>query len=659
MKNRLYKSLFAVAISMSCVFGFASAPVIRDLPLVNIGDNENNIGTDNNFFVFTNAFKLDDYISQSGGSPIASLIWSFDEFSGPPPGNDAVTHWFQINGQDSILVGTAAVNAEALGGFTNHKTPTNMRTSTGMASFRDVVLSPVASDPPFHPLSGDLTEHALGKNVRFYASNGTDVGFKDTKVQSVDGTNDSLSGGSTFFVVAQDDTFTTGDPSTGTPATWLFTTGLATKYYSAGNAAIGVTVAAASNQFRQGGWQNNSQDWLKYSAVGSESVVRAKYYMFASPTTAGNKNQIPSIRLRVQERFAVTNALVVSGTNVASGVAINNTTQELMPSEDPTKPSLYRVDFVPICTPFLISGPFEGFQRYWDVYGDNAVFSGTIAMTESVIGTYPKALIDPSLVLPDKTYVGTDFHTYFPTDASQLVYIGGGATGTFPPAGPAPFPTTVDVDTPTAGAELDSSNVGASPRIGVPVREFNPPQDSGSPAAIATLVRADENKQYVVRWHLTSTKQTNRQSHVRIRSRSIGFGWSTQLEMSGAWVGNGGTDTSGGANNQLAQEAHPGIGSLNPDKIGTENGGWYTQVLSTPISLDIRPDKTGTWQQRMPNIALQPLPGSTSFGSADRAWRFGMDILDTLSNGLLKDLEEGNEFIDQLELRTYDLVPDN
>jgi len=644
-------SLFAVAISMSCVFGFASAPVIRDLPSVNIGDNENNIGTDNNFFVFTNAFKLDDYISQSGGSPIASLIWSFDEFSGP----DADTRWFQINGLDSVLLGNTAIIADQTAGFTAHKTPTNnLRAVSSMASFRDVVLSPVSGVPPFTPSSTDLANHAIGKFVRFYASNGTEVGYKDTDIKSTDGTSDSLSGGGTFFTVTQDDTFTTGDPSSTGVTGWQFAGNtLSTKVYSSANAAIGASVATSSNLFRQGGWQANAAEWLEYSLVNTANVVRAKYYMYASPTTPGNKNQIPSIRLRVQERFAVTNGLVISG-NIGNAVT-DPTTQELLPSEDPTKPSLYRVDFVPICTPFMSSSIYEGFQRYWDVYGDQPGFSGTIAMTESVIGMYPKTLIDPSVGTLNKTYTGADFYTYFPSDNSTLVYVTTTVPGAFPTSGTAPLPTIVEK---TTGVELDSSLVTGDTNVGVPVREFNPPQDYGN---IPSLVRAEEGKQYVVRWHLTSTKATNRQSHVRVRARSVGFGWSTQLELGGAWIFNAlPPTTTAGANNTIAQEAHPGVGSMNPDQlVAGENGGWYTQVLPTPISTDIRPDKTGTWQARMPLIAAQPGPGSASFGSADRAWRFGMDILDTLSTGDLKALEQGNEFIDRLELRTYDLVPDN
>jgi hypothetical protein len=453
-------------------------------------------------------------------------------------------------------------------------------------------------------------------------------------------------------VVTQDDTFTTGDPSSTGLNGWAFGGNtLGTKVYNATTAAIGVNVPAASNQFRNGSWQANALEWLQYELVNSTSVVRAKYYMYAAPTQAGNKNQITSIRLRVQERFAVTHGLVLSG-NIGN-TAYDPTYQELLPSEDPALPSLYRVDFVPICTPFMASSGFEGFQRYWDTYGDLNQFSGTVAMTESVIGMYPKSLIDPSAGTLNKTYSGGDFHLYFPSDCSTQLYVLSSTPGAFPTSGTGTLPTVTDRPT---GVELDSSAV-ASTVVGIPLREFNPPQDYSN---IASLVRVEEGKQYVARWHVTSTKATNRQSHVRLRARAVGFAWSQQLELGGAWIGAEGSAT-GHANNQIAQEAHPGVGSLNPDKlVPGENGGWYTQILQTPMSLDIRPDRTGTLAARMPLISAQPGPGSSTYGgSLDRAWRFGMDIMDTLSGGELKALEEGNMLVDRLELRTYDLVPDN
>jgi hypothetical protein len=647
MKNRLYMSLFAVAISMSCVSTFAAAPVIRDLPEINIGDNENNIGTDNNFFVYTDAFKLDDYVSDSV-TPISSIIWSFDEGTGP----GAAVPWFQINGIDPVLLGDGAIATDAMNGNPAHVNPTgNLRAVSNMASFRDVVLSPVSGDQPFSPNPTDLTNHAEGKAVRFYVSDGTagNVRFTDTTVKSTDETSDSKSGGS-MFIVAQDDTFTTGDPSSTGLNGWQFSTNnLSTSVYSSPNHSIGVTIATSTDKFRTGSWQANANDWLSYGKLGPDNVARAKFYMYATGQSA--VNAIPNLRVRLQERFAVTDGLNILHTN--NNAAQDPTTEELAPSQDPTKPSLYRVDMAPIVVPILNNG-FEGIQRFWDVYGDEPQFTGTLAMCESEIGMYPRSLIDPALVTPGKTYVGSDLWHYFSTDQQMLTWVVGTTDGAYPTAGTGPFPTITES---AAGVTLDTTAVPTT-QVGNPIRDFNPPQDYND---FPSLVRVVENKQWTVRWHMTSTKACNRQSHMRLIARSIGFGWSHQYEMGGAWVGSEG-NLNGRTNNQIAQQTLPGVGCDNPDQMTPgENGGWYTQILHTPMSQDIRPDVPGTTiAAKMPLISALPGPGVNSFvAGKDRAWRFSTDMLDTISQGELKTLEEGNVLIDRLELRQYDLVNDN
>ncbi|MEI7634692.1 MAG: hypothetical protein WCK47_10505, partial [bacterium] len=184
-----------------------------------------------------------------------------------------------------------------------------------------------------------------------------------------------------------------------------------------------------------------------------------------------------------------------------------------------------------------------------------------------------------------------------------------------------------------------------------PVRDFNPPQDYTD---IPSLVRMDENKQYVLRWHLTSTQQLNSQSQIRMRARGIGFAWSQKLEM-------GGAQAADAYSNAMAQQVLPGAGSLNPDKqTPGENGGWYTMIMHTALSQDIRPDVAGsTIAAKMPLISALPGPGSASWAAGkDRALRMGIDILNTISGGPLKNQEKGNVLIDKLELRVYNLVID-
>ena len=112
-------------------------------------------------------------------------------------------------------------------------------------------------------------------------------------------------------------------------------------------------------------------------------------------------------------------------------------------------------------------------------------------------------------------------------------------------------------------------------------------------------------------------------------------------------------------NNSIAQQAVPGVGCENPDRAVTgEAGGWYTMIVHTPLSADIRPEfAPGTpVTTRMPAIAAQPGPFVNSTSRRDLL--FGMDLVDTLSAGAGRFLEQGNVTLDRIEVRTYDLVPD-
>jgi hypothetical protein len=206
-----------------------------------------------------------------------------------------------------------------------------------------------------------------------------------------------------------------------------------------------------------------------------------------------------------------------------------------------------------------------------------------------------------------------------------------------------------------AGATLDAALVPTD-RIGVGSREFNP--DRGT-LQFATHVRAGEGRQYAVRFHLTSTQQVNRQSQIRLRGRSVKFAWSQKFEFGGAWATDGGKTYPLNANNSIAQQTVPGLGTENPDRNpGETAGAWYTMMLHTPLSNDIRPEfpPATPIAVRMPFIAVQPGPGVNLPSRRDIL--FGMDLVDTLSNGLGKNLESGNVTIDRIEVREYDLVPD-
>ena len=112
-------------------------------------------------------------------------------------------------------------------------------------------------------------------------------------------------------------------------------------------------------------------------------------------------------------------------------------------------------------------------------------------------------------------------------------------------------------------------------------------------------------------------------------------------------------------NNSIAQQSLPGIGCQNPDRNTTDTaGGWYTLLMYTPMSVDVRPEfPDGTpLSTRMPVLTAQPGPGIDA--PSRRDLKVGFDLLDTLSQGAFHDLEAGNFTLDRIEVRVYDAVPD-
>jgi len=328
MKKGLLMTLIAAAISITgATASFAAAPVIGSIPDINIGDAENNVGTDNNFFVFTNAFKFDSYVSDAD-TTVSDLVWSFDEKDHPTSDTSAqTTKYFQVNGHDGMHIGDSAIaTADGSSSNTLHATPPTANelrqvanggdnNAAGWASLRDIVFSPTAGVFPFigtrptdQPV-GTVAAHATGKLVRFYASDGTNVATKDILVKTTDNTSDALTGSFSFTVV-QDDLLT-DSANTGQNNGWgqfgLVPDGSPrtpkTNSYDAANTALLSTVQAdPSANWATFGWITNGANGtqsLTYAGVGTGKIVRAKFMMYATGQTGAASNQVPSIRMRV------------------------------------------------------------------------------------------------------------------------------------------------------------------------------------------------------------------------------------------------------------------------------------------------------------------------------------------------------------------------
>jgi hypothetical protein len=315
---------------------------------------------------------------------------------------------------------------------------------------------------------------------------------------------------------------------------------------------------------------------------------------------------------------------------------------------------VYRLDLDPIDVPYLVSNAgIEGVQQAMEAYAIYPQDNGFVAMTESIIGTYPASLL-PRTATPARVYEPgpTDAGTMKVSNPSELVicnYVFQPGEGVFPvieTTGTLP----VYAEGPW-GISFDSTGV-ATDRVGCMNREFVP----GS--TFPELVRVEQGKQYQIRWHVTSTQATNRNSQFRMRARSVKFAWSQKFEIGGAWA-TGAPGAPPNPNNSIAQQSLPGVGCQNPDRYTTDTqGGWYTLLMYTPMDEQIRPEYPADTplSDRMPILASEPGPGVDA--ASRRDLRVGCDLLDTLSQGGNRDLEQGQFIFDRIEVRAYDAVPD-
>ena len=506
----------------------------------------------------------------------------------------------------------------------------------------------------------------LASNVRFAAgAAGAAGGISFTNVDGNSGTGarfcmDAVKFERTTGHTAEwsRDTFDTGTVQPPGAATgWSsfgFDNALAFPSHAAG--AYRAHVNAAAGKFRVSGVIANAPEWMPAGVVGSTGYVRAKFFVYSGgQTNPAAANQVPNMRLRVANRFAVTSMLEVY-THLNGDPEQDTLAQDLRPSTDPAKPSLYRVDLDPVDVPYLRDNPaVEGFQRAFEAYSTDPQDNGFVAMTESSISVYPASAVaggSPVKVYAPSASDAGDLKQVAASDTALYRYVPGPAAGDLGTAEfNAPVPTMVEGP---AGVTLDTSAVPAS-SIGIAVRNINPDRGTNNHAA---RVRVEPDKQYRVRFHLVSTQNVNAQPQLRLRARSAKFAWSQKMELGGSWATDVGKMYPLNPNNSIAQQALPGIGTQNPERIASENGGWYTVLVHTPLSADIRPEfAAGTaLTTRMPNLATQPGPGVASPSRLDLL--FGFDIIDTISTGMGAPLEQGNVTLDRIEVYRNDLVPD-
>lgn len=612
------KTLFVVGITfVGLGSAFANAPVLNDLPDVTVSDFEDNTGTDNNYFVFTDAFVFDEFVSDDI-TPKADLKWSFDEVSG----DDGVAQYYQINGKDPLHAGDAAIGtAHASGDGTHNPPPTanELRQGFTTASFRDIVFSPTSdlTAPWVGPAgSADQTAHANGKLVRFFVSDGFNVVSNDVLVNTIDDLpRDGISRASSWTPGLPTDTFDTGSE------TWINNNVLAVSTAAAGG-SLQITYQATTSgaPFKIGSWatRNVSGDGtnsLPYATVGTDKYVRGKFSIYSSQAT-GDLN--PSFRMRVSQRDAIQGVVFIDPNGATYA-------PDIRPSAEAARPSLYRVDFDPIDAPAASTGDTATgnggagieIDREWVVISNGTAEAGTLYMTEAAIGTYPK-LVDNT---PVKQYLASanDFIGGAAAGAVAIDSYGRGSGGVYlAPTGTTIYANTgygVTVTANTSGLTVDARSASQTAIVVVASDITN--GNNADQTNTAGRIRIGEDQLYKVKFHATASPvEAKNNVQMRFQVRSLGFQYTNYLEL--------GPGAVGGTNRELASQVMPGTGNLIPsaDKDGTEAGGYYTVLFHSPMSKQIRPETSfagAALSVRMPNIsALAPEGTATTTSDQKR-----------------------------------------
>ncbi|MCX7626216.1 MAG: hypothetical protein N2Z21_08410, partial [Candidatus Sumerlaeaceae bacterium] len=349
-----------------------------------------------------------------------------------------------------------------------------------------------------------------------------------------------------------------------------------------------------------------------------DTIYRFKAYVFrANQAVMKDPWQVPNMRLRCSVRYAM-NSMLEMFWHLAVDPATSADMLPNVPSADPSQPTVYRVDLDPVDVPLLdpAVSPTDGVQGMYEVYSLEPQENGALELAEAILMALPA----PTNVRHLKTYATS------PTDAGDFSRA---AFMRWTLGGSQPLPT-VD-DSTTYGLVLDTTACSAGD-VAVAVAEINPGDD------LAQRVRIEPGRQYRVRWHVVSPRESQLQSQLRLRVRTLRFSWSQKFELGGAWA-------AGPLNNAIAQQVLPGVGTANPDKRGDElagllDGGWFTMYFHGP---NVVP-------------AAQPGPGIPA--ASRRDIKCGVDTLDTISSTPNASLEGGLFFVDQIEIADFETLPD-
>ena len=132
------------------------------------------------------------------------------------------------------------------------------------------------------------------------------------------------------------------------------TTGLHEPVHDTADSALKVSILPDPTRFRINGWFTQEAGDLPYASVGPDNFVRGRYFVHTGGQSDPSAlDTIPAVRMRLSNRFAVTSMLEVFN-HLNADPEISACAQELRPSADRAKPSVYTVDFDPVDGPYLV-----------------------------------------------------------------------------------------------------------------------------------------------------------------------------------------------------------------------------------------------------------------------------------------------------------------
>jgi hypothetical protein len=404
------------------------APLIGGVPDVVIGDNEDNLTFDNNWFRYPNAFNILDYATDTD-SPIGDLFFTFLEETSANDINiiiDAVSP----NQAKSQVAAADATNPSAWG--THEITNYGQTTRDYMVTFLDMVrsnpanrlgdgvtgpmfanprrangtevLDGVTEDLPWHNNAGNLSElTGASRLVQLYvaddptASDASRIGSDIITVISRNYANDALGPSLTVQTSFQ---FTSGPG-----ADWVYETFagigacVATSGSGSPNGFIGMTAATASGAggANFGRWKTGRTGLSNFQGlvpfVSGNVLYAARYLMSHNVDTSVNYGFFPRLRLGMNGvRFQVIVSTLI-GTVSGAGASFN--------PHVPAQGALYtyRVpwsanegspNFSELLDPLGNVVDLRTFDAYFDVFDVSATQGGTWSMSNFDVVTTPR-----------------------------------------------------------------------------------------------------------------------------------------------------------------------------------------------------------------------------------------------------------------------------